>query len=71
MNTFRVNLIGYILAIVVALIVGIKAAVDRRSLFDQFLDCILININIGFNDIFVINLGGPSQWVTYYHASCL
>ncbi len=35
-NTFRVNFIGYILAIVVALVVGIKAAVDRRSFFDNF-----------------------------------
>ena len=34
--TFRVNLIGYILAIALALVVGIKAAVDRRSAFDNF-----------------------------------
>lgn len=34
--TFRVNLIGYILAIALALVVGIKAAVDRRSVFDNF-----------------------------------
>ncbi|NLC33905.1 MAG: ABC transporter permease [Erysipelothrix sp.] len=65
MNTFRVNLIGYILAIVVALIVGIKAAVDRRSLFDQFWTVFsLVGISMpGFFFamilifIFVINLG--------------
>lgn len=34
--TFRVNLIGYFLAITIALVVGIKAAVDRRSAFDNF-----------------------------------
>lgn len=35
-NTFYVNLIGYIIAIIVAIIVGIRAAVDRRSFFDNF-----------------------------------
>lgn len=64
-NTFRVNLIGYILAIIIALIVGIKAAVDRRSVFDNFWTVFsLIGISMpGFFFamvlifIFVINLG--------------
>lgn len=34
--TFKVNLIGFFLAIVISLLIGIKAAVDRRSRFDNF-----------------------------------
>lgn len=63
--TFRVNLIGYILAIALALIVGIKAAVDRRSVFDNFWTVFsLIGISMPsfffamiLIFIFVINLG--------------
>ncbi|NLY63029.1 MAG: ABC transporter permease [Erysipelothrix sp.] len=65
MNTFRVNLLGYILAIVVSLVVGIKAAVDRRSFFDQFWTVFsLIGISMPsfffamvLIFVFVINLG--------------
>lgn len=64
-NTFRVNLIGYIIAIVVAIVVGIKAAVDRSSFFDNFWTVFsLIGISMPsfffamvLIFIFVINLG--------------
>ncbi len=64
-NTFRVNLIGYIIAIVIAIVVGIKAAVDRRSVFDNFWTVFsLIGISMPsfffamvLIFIFVINLG--------------
>ncbi len=64
-NTFRVNLIGYVIAIIISLIVGIKAAVDRRSLFDNFWTVFsLIGISMPsfffamvLIFIFVINLG--------------
>ena len=63
--TFRVNLIGYFLAISLALVVGIRAAVDRRSGFDNFWTVFsLIGISMPsfffamiLIFIFVINLG--------------
>ncbi len=63
--TFRVNLFGYILAIALSLVIGIKAAVDRRSVFDNFWTVFsLIGISMPsfffamiLIFIFVINLG--------------
>ncbi len=63
--TFRVNLVGYFLAIAAALVIGIKAAVDRRSGFDNFWTVFsLIGISMPsfffamiLIFIFVINLG--------------
>ena len=63
--TFRVNLVGYILAIIISLVVGIKAAVDRRSVFDNFWTVFsLIGISMPsfffamiLIFVFVINLG--------------
>lgn len=63
--TFRVNLIGYFIAIVLSLVLGIKAAVDRRSFFDNFWTVFsLIGISMPsfffamvLIFIFVINLG--------------
>lgn len=64
-NTFRVNLVGYIIALALALVIGIKAAVDRRSFFDNFWTVFsLIGISMPsfffamiLIFVFVINLG--------------
>ena len=51
-NTFKLNIVGFILAFILAILIGITAAIKKNSFFDKFFTCFSI-VGISLPSFFI------------------